>query len=82
MTCQTGIALLSCSLDKKGNLKISNRYVRLLPRMLVVVIVVCLPIDRNMAASIFLSIIVSLLLVCLFREWIVSLERDGGVFEP
>ena len=82
VVCQTGIALLSRSLDRKGSLKISNRYVRLLPRMLVVAIVLCLPIDRNMAASTFMSIVGSLLLVCLFWEWIVSLQRDGGVFEP
>lgn len=82
VVCQTGIALLSRSLDRKGSLKISNRYVRLLPRMLVVAIVLCLPTDRNMAASTFMSIVASLLLVCLFWEWIVSLQRDGGVFEP
>lgn len=82
VTCQTGIALLSRSLDRQGSLKISNRYVRPLPRILVVVVVVFLPIDRNLEASTFLSIVVSLLLVCLFWELIVSLERDGGVFEP
>lgn len=82
MICQTGIALLSRSLDRKKSLKISNRYVRLLPRMLLVAIVICLPIERSMAASTFLAIVVSLLLVCLIWEWIVSLEHDGGVFEP
>ena len=82
VTCQTGIALLSRSLDRKGSLKISNRYVRLLPRLLVVAIVLCLPIDRKMPANAFMSIVVSLLFLCLFWEWVVSLERDGGVFEP
>ncbi len=82
VTCQTSIALLSRSLDRKGSLKISNRYVRLLPRMVMIGAVLCLPIDRNMAGSTFLSIIVSLLLICLFWEWFVSLERDGGIFEP
>lgn len=80
--CQTGIALLSRSLDRKGSLKISNRYVRMLPRMLVVAIVICLPIDRSMSGNIFMSIIVTLLFGCLFWEWVVSLERDGGLFEP
>ena len=82
VACQTGIALLSRSLDRKGSLKISNRYVRLLPRLVLVVIVMCLPIDRHMVASSFMGIVVSLLLVCMFWEWIVSLESDGGLFEP
>lgn len=80
--CQTGIALLNRSLDGKGSLKISNRYVRMLPRMLVVAVVICLPVDRSMSGKIFLGIIVLLLFGCLFWEWIVSLERDGGLFEP
>ena len=80
--CQTGIALSNRSLDRKGSLKISNRYVRMLPRMLVVAVVICLPIDRSMSGNIFLGIIVTLLFGCLFWEWIVSLERDGGLFEP
>lgn len=29
-----------------------------------------------------LVIIVTLLFGCLFWEWVVSLERDGGFFEP
>lgn len=82
VTCQTGIALLNRSLDRKGSLKVSNRYVRLLPRMLLVAIVLCLPIDREMRANVFMAIVVFLLLVCLYWEWIVSLERDGGVLEP
>ena len=79
---QTGIALLNRSLDRKRSLKISNRYVRMLPRILIVAIVICLPIDRSMSGNIFMSIVVALLFGCLFWEWVVSLERDGGLFEP
>ena len=82
MTCQTGIALLSRSLDRKGSLKISNRYLRLFPRELVIGIVLCLPIERSMAALPFLSIVVSLLMLCLMWEWIASLESDGAFLEP
>ena len=82
VACQTGIALLSRSLDRKGSLKISNRYVRLLPRLILVAIVMCLPIDKRMIASSFMAIVVSMLLICMFWEWIVSLESDGGFFEP
>lgn len=82
ITCQTGIALLSRSLDRKGSLKISNRYFRLLPRELVIFIVLCLPIERRMAALPFLCIVVSLLMVCLIWEWIASLESDGAFLEP
>ena len=80
--CQTGIALLSRSLDRKGSLKVSNRYVRLLPRMIVVAIIMCLPIERRMTGGGFMTIAACLLLVCLNWEWIASLERDGRVFEP
>lgn len=82
MTCQTGIALLSRSLDRKGSLKIGNRYMRLLPREMVIIIVLCLPIERSMAASTFLGIVASLLMGCLFWEWIASLESDGAFLEP
>ena len=82
VTCQTGIALLNRSLDRKGSLKVSNRYVRLLPRVILVAVVLCLPIDREMRANFFMVIVVCLLLMCLYWEWVVSLERDGGVFEP
>lgn len=82
VVCQTAIALLSHSLDTKGTLKISSRYIRLLPRLLLVAIVICLPIDVHMAASTFLAIVVSLLSTCMLWEWFVSLERDGGFFEP
>lgn len=82
VTCQTGIALLNRSLDRKGSLKISNRYVRLLPRVLVIAVVLCIPIDRGMTGRTFMAIIVCVLLFCLHWEWVVSLERDGGLFEP
>lgn len=82
MTCQTGIALLSRSLDRKGSLKISNRYLRLFPRELVIGIVLCLPIERRMSALPFLSIVTSLLMICLIWEWIASLESDGAFLEP
>ena len=82
VTCQSGIALLSRSLDPKGSLKISNRYVRLLPRLLVVAVVTCLPIDRNMPGATFLFIIVLALFGSLIWEWFVSLERGGGFLEP
>ena len=82
IVCQTGIALLSRSLDRKGTLKVSNRYLRLLPRLLVVIVVIFLPIERSMEARVFLLVVVWLLLGCLYWEWFVSLERGGGVIEP
>ena len=82
IACQTAIALLSRSLDRKGCLKVSSRCLRLLPRMLVIVIVMCLPIDQFLSPNLFLGIILALLLLCLNWEWFASLDRGGGWFEP
>ena len=78
----TAIALLSRSLDIPGSLKFSNRYVRMLPRVLVVIVALCLPIDRRMNAVVYLGILVSLVIPCLMWEWAASLEHDGGFIEP
>lgn len=79
---QTIIALLSRSLDHKGSLKIDNRYLRLLPRLLVISVTSCLPLAQMMRVTAYLGILAAMLLLCLLWEWTVSLERAGGIFEP
>lgn len=77
---QTLVALLNRSVDPPGALKINNRYLRLLPRMLLIP-VVCLPIDRHMTSLTFLGIVSGLLLICLPWEWWASLQRDRRILE-
>lgn len=82
IVCQTIIALLSRSLDHKGTLKIDNRYLRLFPRLLVIVVALCLPIGRRLGVVAYFGILASILVLCLMWEWTASLERGGGILEP
>ncbi|KAI4251470.1 MAG: hypothetical protein LQ352_004832 [Teloschistes flavicans] len=81
LLCQTLATLMHRSLDPPRTLKVNNRYLRVLPRILLIPIVICLAIDRTMNSLTFLGIISGLLLACLPWEWWASLEHDGGVFE-
>lgn len=80
--CQTFIALLSCSLDAPRTLKISSRYLRLLPRLFVITIALLLPIDRVLSSMAYLGVLAAVLMLCLVWEWTASLERGGGIIEP
>ena len=80
--CLSALALLSRSLDKPGSLKITNRYLRLLPRLGLIAVTLCLPIVNSMKGVVFLGILVTMLGSCLFWEWYASLESDGAIFEP
>ncbi|KAL8836301.1 MAG: hypothetical protein Q9170_002974 [Blastenia crenularia] len=82
LVSQTLIALLSKSLDGKRASKVDNRYLRLLPRIAVVTVTLCLPLREQMVAAVFLTILVMMLVAVLMWEWIASLERDGGLVEP
>lgn len=79
---QAYIALLNRSLDRPRTLMVSNRYLRMFPRLLVVVIALCLPIDEAMSGVIYLGILSAILTPCLLWEWVVSLEYGGGLVEP
>ncbi len=80
--CLSIIALLSRSLDKPGTLKMTNRYIRLLPRLILIIVALCLPINGYLYGVTFLGILMGLLALCLLWEWFASLEREGGIFEP
>ena len=76
------IALLSRALDEPKSLMITNRYVRLAPRIGFVVVALCIPIDRDMIAINYLGILTSGLLFLTVWELSASLERSGGIVEP
>ena len=79
---QSVIALMNKSLDDPGSMKVSNRYIRLMPRALVVIIALCLPIADDLTSLSYLGIIVACLMACLLWEWCASLEKSGGLIEP
>ena len=78
----TKIALLNRSLDGPNTLKINNRYVRLLPRLLAAVVILCLPIVREMNSITYLGILTALLIPLFTWEWVASLDYEGGLVEP
>ena len=80
--CLSAIALLNRSLDPPKTLMVTNRYIRLAPRILLMAVVLCLPLVREMQAIVFLGIIAILLSVEMIWELSVSLERSGGIVEP
>ncbi|KAG8525239.1 uncharacterized protein KY384_008883 [Bacidia gigantensis] len=75
------LALLSRPLDKKGTLKVDNRYLRLLPRGLLMVVACVLPLDKTMYGGVMLSILWPLCYLCLFWEWYAALDKKGGMIE-
>ena len=82
MLCLTTIALSNRSLDRPGSLMITNRYLRLAPRVALIVIALCLPIQRAMESLTFLGILAAVLLFVRLWEVIASLEHAGGIIEP
>lgn len=82
LVCQTIIALLSRSLDDPKTLKVNNRYLRMLPRLLVIAVAVFLPIDRSLTVIPFLGILAPVCFICILWEWWASLEKEGGFIEP
>lgn len=82
LICQSVIAFLSRSLDDSDTLKISSRYVRLLPRLIVIAVAICLPIDQHFTAIGYLGILAPVCFLCLLWEWVASLEKGGGFMEP
>lgn len=78
----TIIALLDKPLDPPGTLRVNSRYARLSGRAVYTVIILLVPIKKDINAYLFLGI-AGVMMVCLvYWEFISSLERGGGVFEP
>ena len=79
--CMTVQALLSRSLDKPGTAKIDNRYVRLAPRVLMIVVSVLLPLRKEMNGSSMLGILLTLIYICFMWEFIGSLAKGSEFVE-
>lgn len=77
-----GLALLDKPLDKPGTLRVDNRYVRMGGRVVYILIILCLPIKKNINPALFLGIAGAGLVLLTIYEWNSSLEVGGGFIEP
>jgi hypothetical protein len=78
----THIALLNRSLDKPKTLVVSSRWVRLAPRIPVIVVIVCLPLIKNLNGSSWCGGAVVVLYLLFTWEWLAGLEKNWTFFEP
>jgi len=79
MTC---IALLNRSLDKPKTLVVNSRWIRMAPRIPIIAIICCLPLIKTITVSRWFGIVVCLLYVVFWWEWIAGLERNWQMLEP
>jgi hypothetical protein len=82
MTSMTTQALLCISCDPPGTLLINNRYVRLSGRLVYIVIILCVPLHPDLNKVVFLGTAGVLLSILVLWEWVVCLEKKGGLIEP
>ena len=78
----TGIAILNHSLDDPGTLLIDNRYLRMAPRAMVCIVVMCLPLIPHLSAWLFLSILLCLLQPLILWEFIAAMDKGFTFLEP
>ena len=82
LTCMTCITLLNKSLDSPGSLLIDNRYLRLGLRLVVMLVALCLPVMGDMRHGVYLGVIVFLLQLAIWWEYIAGLEKGMKLIEP
>lgn len=78
----TGKSLLNRSLDPPGTLVINSRYLRMVPRFIVCIVTMCLPIVNDFHTTAFLGVIVSLLQTLTLWEYLAAMEKGFLFFEP
>jgi hypothetical protein len=75
-------SLLHRSLDTPGTLLVDNRYLRMAPRAVVCVIVICLPAIEGISPYTFLGVIVGMLQLLIQWEGVAAMEKGAKLFEP
>lgn len=78
MTC---IALLNRPLDGPKTLLVNSRWVRLMFRLPVIVVIVCLPVIRGMNGPWWIGATVLLLYPLFLYEWVSGLETGWKFIE-
>jgi hypothetical protein len=82
MVSTTAITLLHESLDPPGTMKISSRYLRLAPRGLFVLIVVCMPISPHIGPALAVGMSALMISLLTIWEWVAGLDKGGKYIEP
>ena len=82
LLCMTGKALLNRSLDRPGTLKVGNRYLRTIPRILLIVFVLCLNIPKHIGPRPFLGMICCAQQVVLLAEHVMGMDKQAKWIEP
>jgi hypothetical protein len=75
-------SFLNRSLDRPGTLFINNRYLRMAPRAMVGIAVMCLSIVKYINTVTFLGIILALLQFLILWETVAAMEKGFQWFEP
>jgi hypothetical protein len=78
----TLLPLLNRSLDRPGPLFVSNRHIRLLPRIIVAIVALCLPAESSMLPRRLVVIDVILLFAIVGWERETALEKGAKILEP
>jgi hypothetical protein len=77
------MAFLDKSLDPSKTLLINNQYGRLSARAVYIIIIMTVPLGReHFNKYLFLGIASILMVFVQMFEWVVSMERPGGILEP
>ena len=82
IACITAITLLNRSLDGPQTLWINNRYIRMVPRAVVALVVLLLPLKSDISTTLFLITSTTLLLALMLWEYIASFEKGWHWIEP
>jgi len=82
LICMTGIALLNRPLDPPKTLLVNNRYIRLAPRLPVIVFIALLPLIKDMTGTWWCGMVVWALYALFFWELVAGLEKDWKFVEP
>ena len=77
----TAIALLNYPLDKPQTLVVNSRYARLAPRVLAIVIVMCLPLIHGLRGTGWCGASTIVLWALFLWEWLAGLEKNWKFFE-
>jgi hypothetical protein len=75
-------SLLNRGLDNPGTLLVDSRYIRMAPRAVACVIIMCLPAVNDISPSTFFGIILALLQCLILWEVVASMEKGAKWFEP
>lgn len=78
----TVMALLDQPKDTETRMRIDNRYVRLINRLIYIAIVLCIPVTEDLHPNDFLEIAALLMGLLTTWEYIISTERGNKLVEP